>query len=203
MCTMLSALIIWSIAHSHVLITAAPQAMLARRRIHNGHNKGIFLALLVSKRLLQCWQHSELVASANFATLFDWSAKLLINGIILFPPSLSAPWPSANKQCLKAVAEGMCNFPLHFVAAENKRAEGSKTESYLRGFLWNQSWPKPWSSFGCLTERLPKYCFAEPLTWSMIIHANLDLVFCSPIISHLDYSRFLFNLEKTPPKNVY
>ena len=107
MCTMLSALIIWSIAHSHVLITAAPQAMLARRLIHNGHNKGIFLALLVSKRLLQCWQHSELVASANFATLFDWSAKLLINGIILFPPlcprldlpPINNAWKQLQKEC--------------------------------------------------------------------------------------------------------
>ena len=107
MCTMLSALIIWSIAHSHVLITAAPQAMLARSRIHNGHNKGIFLALLVSKRLLQCWQHSELVASANFATLFDWSAKLLINGIILFPPlcprldlpPINNAWKQLQKEC--------------------------------------------------------------------------------------------------------
>ena len=133
MCTMLSALIIWSIAHSHVLITAAPQAMLARRRIHNGHNKGIFLALLVSKRLLQCWQHSELVASANFATLFDWSAKLLINGIILFPPLCPhldlPPINNAWKQLQKE-----CAIFRYILLQQKIGAEGSKQSPIFEGF---------------------------------------------------------------------
>ena len=109
-----------------------------------------------------CLTIEALMVASNSGSLFDWPNCW---SMVLSSFPMPAPWPSANKQGLKTVAETMCNFPLHLLPQKISRWGGSRNLSsdwvlfpdfFLEAF---QSWPKPWSPFGCLVERLTKHCF--------------------------------------------